>query len=169
MNLVRQREVCESLAAVPSGREIGKALGQLKNGKAAGKSNILPEMLKAGRRDEGFSDYAEGPCFNSVGRAKSPSRLGGCHTCANPHEGQPTFLRQLEGHSTIGCSGKVSGQDCAEQVASVGGERASRVTVWFFWRGHSCTDMIFMVWQFEEKVIEHQTKQFLVFMDLRKA
>ena len=79
---MRQREVCESLAAVPSGREIGRALGQLKNGKAAGKSNILPEMLKAGRRDEDvLSDYAEGSCFDSVGGAKSPSRL---YLCQSP-------------------------------------------------------------------------------------
>ena len=32
-----------------------KALGKLKNGKASGSSNILPEMLKAGSRVEEFT------------------------------------------------------------------------------------------------------------------
>ena len=32
-----------------------KALGKLKNGKASGSSNILPEMLKAGGRVEEFT------------------------------------------------------------------------------------------------------------------
>ena len=43
--------VCVCVCVLPSAREVGKALGKLKNEKA---SNILPEMLKAGRRDEGF-------------------------------------------------------------------------------------------------------------------
>ena len=33
-----------------------------------------------------------------------------------------------------------------------------------FRRGHSCTDMIFMVWQLTEKALEHNTKQFLYFV-----
>ena len=38
-----------------------------------------------------------------------------------------------------------------------------------FRRGRGCTDMIFVVRQLAEKAIEHQTKQFFVFVDLRKA
>ena len=41
---------------MPTSREVEKALGKLRNGKAAGKSNILPEMLKAGRSNEDFVD-----------------------------------------------------------------------------------------------------------------
>ena len=37
-----------------------------------------------------------------------------------------------------------------------------------FSRGRSCTDMVFMVQQLTEKVIKHSTKQFFVFVDLRK-
>ena len=47
---VRQRDVNGSIAGKPTVREVKKALGKLKNGKAAGFSNILPEMLKAGAR-----------------------------------------------------------------------------------------------------------------------
>ena len=38
-----------------------------------------------------------------------------------------------------------------------------------FRRGRSCTDMIFMVRQLAGKAIEHQTKQYFVFVDLCKA
>ena len=38
-----------------------------------------------------------------------------------------------------------------------------------FRRGRGCTDMIFMVRQLAEKTIEHQTKQYLIFVDLHKA
>ena len=36
LGLVRQREVRDSLGNIPTSREVEKALGQLKNGKAAG-------------------------------------------------------------------------------------------------------------------------------------
>ena len=43
---VRQHPLREGLAQKPSMRELTKALGRFKNGKAAGSSNILPEMIK---------------------------------------------------------------------------------------------------------------------------
>ena len=50
---VRQREVNRSIAGKPTAKEV-KSLGKLKNSKAAGYSNILPEMLKAGTGSEDF-------------------------------------------------------------------------------------------------------------------
>ena len=47
---VRQRKTDADLGTVPTLAEVVKALGKLKNGKAPGSSNILPEMLKAGGR-----------------------------------------------------------------------------------------------------------------------
>ena len=38
-----------------------------------------------------------------------------------------------------------------------------------FRRGRGCTDMIFMIRQLAGKAIEHQTKQYFVFVGLRKA
>ena len=51
---VRQREVDEDLGKTPSSAEVAKALGTLKNGKAPGNSDILPEMLKVGCGNEDF-------------------------------------------------------------------------------------------------------------------
>ena len=62
MELVRQREVCETLGSMPKSKEVEKVLSKLKNGKAAGNSNILPEMLKVGRMNEDFVEMLIRPC-----------------------------------------------------------------------------------------------------------
>ena len=56
MELVRQREVDESLRSVPDFKTVEKALGMLKNGKAAGSSGILPKTLKTGKGCGEFVD-----------------------------------------------------------------------------------------------------------------
>ena len=38
-----------------------------------------------------------------------------------------------------------------------------------FRKGRGCTDMIFTVRQLVEKAIEHQARQFFLFIDLKKA
>ena len=48
---VSEREVDDTLGRIPSTSEVTKALGELKNGKAPGSSDILPEMLKAGKKE----------------------------------------------------------------------------------------------------------------------
>lgn len=54
MERVRQKEVRADLANIPSQLEVIKALGKLKNGKAAGTSVIQPEMLKVGHENGDF-------------------------------------------------------------------------------------------------------------------
>ena len=56
IELVSQREVDESLGFVPSSLSVQKALAKPKNGKAAGNSGILPEMLKVGWKHSEFVD-----------------------------------------------------------------------------------------------------------------
>ena len=36
-------------------------------------------------------------------------------------------------------------------------------------RGHGCTDMVFTVRQLTEKAIEHRARQYVIFVDLKKA
>ena len=51
---VKQRPHNEELGHPPTKSEVRRALGKLKNGKAPGSSNILPEIVKAGRCNEEF-------------------------------------------------------------------------------------------------------------------
>ena len=49
-----QRQVSENLADESTSAEVAKAFRKLRNGKVAGTSNILPEMLKVGAGKEDF-------------------------------------------------------------------------------------------------------------------
>ena len=49
--LIQQKEI-----DLPNCVEVEKALAMVKNGKDAGKSGILPEMLKAGSKNRDFVD-----------------------------------------------------------------------------------------------------------------
>ena len=51
---MRQHEVASSLADLPDEEDVQLALSQVKNGKAAGSSGILPEMLKVGQESREF-------------------------------------------------------------------------------------------------------------------
>ncbi len=64
---MQQREADESLADKPTVREVRKALTKLKNGKAAGHSDILPEMLKAGAENEDCVSMLQ-TCWVQCGR-----------------------------------------------------------------------------------------------------
>ena len=47
MGRVRQRPIRPEMEELPSITELCDAIGKLRNGKAAGESGILPEMVKA--------------------------------------------------------------------------------------------------------------------------
>ena len=114
---VRQREVNGSIADKPTAREVKKALGKLKNGKAAGYSNILPEMLKAGARNEDFMCMLT-DLMNAVWEDRCVlqewmnailipiSKKGNLRHCDN-----------WGGHSTPGRGGEVGSNDSPEQAA----------------------------------------------------
>ena len=54
MEKLRQREVDENLGSISTAREVTQALGKLKNGKAPGSLNVLPEMLNVAINDGEF-------------------------------------------------------------------------------------------------------------------
>ena len=54
MEKVRQREVDEDLGSVPTAKEVTRALGKLKNGKAPVSSNVLSEMLMVAMKNGEF-------------------------------------------------------------------------------------------------------------------
>ena len=63
-------------------RELTKALGKLKNGKAGGSSNILPKMVKVACDDVGFREcLLDLPAL--YGRETSAKGMGQCHL--GPH------------------------------------------------------------------------------------
>ena len=86
MDKVRQREVDEDLGSVPTAREVTQALGKLKNGKAPGSSNVLPEMLKVAMKDREFGQMVL-DLVKAVWKDKCVPRVGRCHPYPYPQEG----------------------------------------------------------------------------------
>ena len=75
----------------------------------------------------------------------------------------------MEGHSTSGSGGGVGSKDCPLEQVAVHREQELPESQCGFRQGRGCTDMIFVVRQLVEKALEHQMKQYLIFVDLHKA
>ena len=153
-----------------------KALSKLKNGKAAGNSNILPEMFKVGRRNEDFVGMLTDLVSTvGVGRGwvwgENVSRRNGWMPLLSPFPRKETYTAGCDNWRWIALL-DVVGKLVAKIVQNrlqVLAERELSESQCGFRRGCGCTDMIFMVRQLAEKAIEHQTKQYFVFVDLRKT
>ncbi len=53
---MRERPSDRGLESLPGRTEVARALGKMKNGKASGSSNILPEMAKDEKNNLNFLD-----------------------------------------------------------------------------------------------------------------
>ena len=152
----------------PSVREVRKTLGKLKNGKAAGKSNILPEMLKAEKRDEGYMSMLTDLVNAAWEERQVPQDWVDAILMSIPKKGNLHSCDNWGGIALLDVVGKLVGKIVQSRL-QVLAERELPESQCGFRQGHGCTDMIFMVRQLTEKAIEHQSKQFLVFVDLQKA
>ena len=165
---VRQREVNGSLADKPTAREVKSALGKLKNGKAAGYSNILPEMLKAGARSEDFvSMLTELMCAVWEDRCV-PQEWEDAILIPIPKKGNLHCCDYWRGIALLDVVGKLAARIIQNRLQSTA-ERELPESQCGFRQGRGCTDMMFVVRQLVEKAFEHQSKQYLIFVDLRKV
>ena len=168
MESVRQREVRDDLDSVPTHREIFKALGKLKNGKAAGTSGILPEMLKAGRANGDFLAMLTELVETVWEEQCVPQEWVDAILVPIPKKGNLHRCDNWRGISLLEVVGKVVARVVQGRLQRIAEEQLPESQCGFR-RGRSCTDMIFTVRQLTEKAVEHRTKQFLIFVDLRKA
>ena len=168
IELVSQREVDESLGSVPNSIDVRKALCKLKNGKAAGSSGILPEMLKVGRKHEDFVGMLT-ELVNEVWQERRvPQEWVDAILVPIPKKGNLHLCDNWRGIALLDVVGKLVARILQGRLQSLA-ERELPESQCGFRRGRGCTDMIFVVRQLAEKAVEHHTKQFFVFVDLRKA
>lgn len=165
---VKQREVCEFLGVKPTLGEVRQALTKLKNGKAAGSSGILPEMLKAGKRNDDFVQMIS-DLVGAVWEEHSvPQEWVDAILVPIPKKGNLQCCDNWRGIALLDVVGKLVARVVQTRLQKLA-ENELPESQCGFRRGRGCTDMIFVVRQLAEKAIEHQTKQFFVFVDLRKA
>ena len=168
LDRVEQREILDTMGTKPTSLEVRQAIGKLKSGKAAGSSGILPEMLKAGKKSKDFVGMIT-DLVDAVWEERCvPREWADAILVPIPKKGNLQSCDNWRGIALLDVVGKLVARIVQKRL-QVLAERELPESQCGFRRGRGCTDMIFVVRQLAEKAIEHQTKQFFVFVDLRKA
>ena len=168
LNQVRQRPLRSNLAERPSMRELRKALGKLKTGKASGDSGILPEMVKAACEEDEFIELVLLLVHSVWEERQVPQEWSDATLVPIPKKGNLSNCNNWRGIALLDVVGKLVTRVLQERLQKVA-EQELPESQCGFRKGCSCSDMIFTVRQLVEKTIEHGAKLFLVFVDLEKA
>ena len=163
---VRQRETDADLGPLPTSAEVAKALGKLKNGKAPGSSNILPEMLKAGGRVEEFTAMIADLVHRIWEERRVPMEWVDAILIPVPKKGNLRSCDNWRGISLLEVMGKVVARIIQGRLQKLA-ERELPESQCGFRKGRGCTDMVFTIRQLTEKASEHQAKQFFIFVHLK--
>ena len=150
----------------PSGEELTHALRHLKNGKAGGMSQIVPELLKAGvpvlhplLLDLLQSVWSEGYV---------PQDWRDAVLIPIPKKGDLSRCDNWRGIALLEVVGKLVARVVQNRLQVLAEDELPESQCGFR-RNRGCADAIFSVRQLVEKSYEHRSKLFCVFVDLRKA
>ena len=165
---VHEREVDDILGITPNAREVIRALGKLKNGKASGSSDILPDMLKVGKNNTALVEMLIELFQTAWENEQVPQEWVDAILIPIPKKGNLHCCDNWRGIALLEVVGKAMARIIQSRLQGLA-EKILPESQCGFRRGRSCTDMIFMIRQLVEKAIEHQAKQYIIFVDLRKA
>ena len=163
---LRTRPLCSELAELPTEDELARAIARLKNNKAPDESDILPEMVRHG-----------GPAFFAALLAlvhqvwhegSVPQAWRDVELVPILKKGDLSSCDKWRGIVLLDVVGKVVGRLIQNRLQHLA-ESELPDSQCGFRQGRSCTDQIFSVGQYIEKLNEHHETRFLVFIDLRKA
>ena len=166
INEVPDHPIDESLDAPPYEDEVLEALERTKSGKAGGKNGVLPEMIKCCGAN--LLDHLV-ELFQCVWReGYVPQEWKDALIVPIPKKGDLSSCDNWRGISLLDVGGKLFKKIIQQRLQTVA-ERVLPDTQCGFRSGRGCVDMIFCTRQLVEKAIEHNTKLFMLFIDLRKA
>ncbi len=166
LEAIPQRDVEEALGVRPSLEEVQKAIAEMKNGKAAGSSSIISEIMKAGGLV--FANALLTLLDSVWEEERVPQDWVDSILVPIPKKGDLSRCDNWRGISLLDVVGKAVARLVQTRLQKLA-ERVLPESQCGFRRQRSCTDMIFSVRQLVEKTLEHHTKAFLVFVDLKKA
>ncbi len=153
------------MAEPPSDEEVCQALNKLKGRKAAGGNGILPEIVKCGGVE--CTDYLL-KLFQEVWKEEHvPVEWRNALIVPIPKKGDLTMCDNWRGISLLDVTGKVLARILQERLQTVVEDQLPDSQCGFR-KGRACLDMLFCARQLV-KTYEHNTKMFLLFVDLRKA
>ena len=164
---ITQRDIDRSLwQPSPTSAELVVALRHMANGKAAGGSGIVAELLKAafGTICPYLIDL-----LNSIWTSGTvPAEWRNAVLVPIPKKGDLSRFDNWRGISLLDVVGKLVGRVLQSRLQRLA-EKVLPESQCGFRRGRSCTDGTFCIRQLVEKFYEHRQKGYLVFVDLRKA
>ena len=132
------------LADEPTLAEAVKALRKLRNGKVAGTSNILPEMLKVGAKNEDFV-YILTDLLSAVWEERCiPHKWVDAILIPIPKKGNLHCCDNWRGIALLDVVGKVAARIVQTRLQTLA-EQVLPETQCGFRRGRGCTDMLFVV------------------------
>ena len=163
---VKQLPLREDLDLPPSADEVLAALGSLRGNKAGGKNGLLPELWKCCGANllehlvELFHQVWQGGCV--------PQEWKDALIVPIPKKGDLSLCDNWRGISLLDVGGKMFAKIIQQRLQTVV-EEVLPDSQCGFRSGRGCVDMIYCARQLVEKAIEHNTKIFMLFIDLRKA
>ena len=162
------RVVREDLDGKPTKDELITALIRLKNGKAGGNSQILPEMVKIGCGSETVLASLLDLVHTVWEESKVPRDWSNAVLIPIPKKGNLSYCDNWRGIALLEMIGKVVARVLQARLQLIAEEELPDSQCGFR-KGCGCSDMIFTVCQLVEKSIEHRSKQFIIYVDLKKA
>ena len=154
------------LAELPTAAELHRAITSLSNNKAPGEYGILPDIVKHA-----------GPAFTGAllelvhqvwRKSCVPQEWRDAEIVSIPKKGDLSRCDNWRGIALLDVVGKVVGRLTQNRLQILAEEELPNSQCGFR-RGRSCIDQIFSVLQLTEKLYEHRTSSFAIFIDLKKA
>lgn len=168
MEKTRQRQTRHDMTELPSKEELKTAVENLQNGKASGKSGILPEMVKASCCNDSFLNVMLDLVHKVWQEKEVPKDWVDAVLVPIPKKGNLAICDNWRGIALLDVVGKVVAKVLQERLQHLA-EVELPESQCGFRRGRGCSDMIFTVRQLVEKSWEHRSEVFLLFIDLKKA
>ena len=148
-------------------RDVRRAIGRLKMGKAAGIDGITAEMLKFG--GEVVIDWMHLICNSAWEQGVVPEEwMRAIMVPVYKGKGCKDECSSYRGISLLSIPGKVYGRIIIERVMNITESRISNEQGGFR-KGRGCVDQIFTVKGMAEKYLMKDRKLYAAFMDLEKA
>lgn len=148
--------------------ELANAVNRLKNDKAGDSSNILPEMVKADCEEMSFITLLLDLVHTVWEERKVPQEWATATIIPIPRKGNLNFCDNWRGIALLEVVRKAVAKVIQARLQKVAEEDLPESQCGFC-EGSGCSDMIFIVRQLVERLIEHHSRQFLIFVGQTKV
>ena len=163
---VEQRPMKNEMSCLPSLEDLCEAITRLKNGKAAGSSGILPEMIRVACEREEFLEVLLDLVHEVWKESKVPSDWTNTILIPIPKKGDLSSCDNWRGISLLDIVGKLVASILQRRL-QVLAEEVLTESQCGFRRGRGCSDMVFTMRQLVEKSWEHLAKLFVTFIGIQ--